>query len=235
MDPLALGFDNENIIQELLSDVLFSPFKITVDKLSILVTKLGVLDNNVVGYQSSFMYKYQGKQSLFVQKIGDKKCQIEVFQKERIAYYEDISPIEVWKKTGILKNYDGSTLFGIEHPITINTLKNYTEPPICSLCKWDNIEIMTQAFKQHLKRKIAVSELNWHYFFIKWKEQSNIIELMAHLKPLYPPNHEFTDRELRAWRRMMKSVGCTDIMPYKRQESKVSIFELNNYIFIKKN
>ena len=66
MDPLALGFDNENIIQELLSDVLFSPFKITVDKLSILVTKLGILDNNVVGYQSSFMYKYQSKQSLFI-------------------------------------------------------------------------------------------------------------------------------------------------------------------------
>ena len=74
MDPLALGFDNENIIQELLSDVLFSSFKITVDKLFILVTKLGVLDNNVVEYQSSFMYKYQGKQSFFVQKIGDKKC-----------------------------------------------------------------------------------------------------------------------------------------------------------------
>ncbi len=81
-----MEFDNENIIQKLLSDVLFSPFKITVDKLSILVTKLGVLDNNVVGYQSSFMYKYQDKQSLFIQKIEDKKCQIEVFQKERIAY-----------------------------------------------------------------------------------------------------------------------------------------------------
>ena len=58
---------------------------------------------------------------------------------------------------------------------------------------------------------------------------------MAHLKPLYPPNYEFTDWELRTWRRMMKSVSCTDITPYKRQESKVSIFELNNYIFIKKN
>ena len=58
---------------------------------------------------------------------------------------------------------------------------------------------------------------------------------MAYLKPLYPPNHEFTDQELRVWRRMIKSMGCTDITPYKRQESKVSIFELNNYIFIKKN
>jgi len=89
-------------------------------------------------------------------------------------------------------------LFGIEHPITINALKNYTESPICSPYEWDNIEIMTQAFKQYLKHKITVSELNWHHFFIKWKEQLNIIELMAHFKLLYPPNHEFTDQELRA-------------------------------------
>src|SRR2546423_13654893 len=32
----VLGFDNENITKELLSDVLFCPFKITVDKLFIL-------------------------------------------------------------------------------------------------------------------------------------------------------------------------------------------------------
>ena len=61
-------------------------FSLVIVVVSILVTKLGVLDNNVVGYQSSFMYKYQDKQSLFIQKIEDKKCQIEVFQKERIAY-----------------------------------------------------------------------------------------------------------------------------------------------------
>ncbi|CAG8852082.1 40244_t:CDS:2, partial [Gigaspora margarita] len=73
----ALGFDDENIIQELLSNVLFCPFKITVDKLSILIIEL------------------------------DNKCYIEIFQKkERIAHYSDISPIEVWKKTEILKNYN---------------------------------------------------------------------------------------------------------------------------------
>ncbi|CAB4490494.1 unnamed protein product [Rhizophagus irregularis] len=80
---------------------------------------------------------------------------------------------------------------------------------------------MIQAFKQHLKRQTTILDLNWHKFFIEWKEQeSNIIEFMAHLKPLYPPNYEFNDRELRAWRLMMKSVGCTNIMPYKKEKSK---------------
>ncbi|CAB4435616.1 unnamed protein product [Rhizophagus irregularis] len=193
-----------------------------VDKLSILVIKFGDSNKkNMVGYQSSFMYKYKKKQSLFLQKIESKNYCIEVFQKkERIAYYIDISPTEVWKKTGILKNYNGNVLFGIEHPITINVLKNYEKLPICSVNEWDNIEIITQAFEQHLKRR-TIADLNWHKFFIEWKEQeSSIIEFMTHLKPLYPPNYEFTDRELRAWRKMMKSVGCTNITPYKKEESK---------------
>ncbi|CAB4473753.1 unnamed protein product [Rhizophagus irregularis] len=147
---------------------------------------------------------------------------LEVFQnKEKVAFYHDASPTDVWKKTGILKNYNGSILFGIEHPVTINALKNYVESPICSVNEWGNIEVMSQAFEKHLKRKISVVGLNWHKFFIEWKEQeSNIIELIMHLKPLYPLDHEFTDRELRAWRKMMKSVDCTNITPYKKQELK---------------
>jgi hypothetical protein len=88
----------------------------------------------MVGYQSCFMYKYQEKQSLLLQKIEGKNCYKEVFQKkERIANYNDISPTEVWKKMGILKNYNGNVLFGIEHPITINVLKNYGKLLICSV------------------------------------------------------------------------------------------------------
>src|SRR6266542_2196958 len=72
--PSALGFDNENIIQELLSDVLFSPFKITVDKLSILVTKLGVLDNNVVGYQSSLCINIRASKVFLYKKLEIKSA-----------------------------------------------------------------------------------------------------------------------------------------------------------------
>ncbi|RHZ78587.1 hypothetical protein Glove_159g30 [Diversispora epigaea] len=126
---------------------------------------------------------------------------------------------------GILRNYDGNTLFGMEH--LINS-KKYKELPICSINEWDNIETMNRAFEQHLKKKIAISSLNWMQFFITWKKQkSNIIELITHLKSLYPSSHEFTDRELCAWRKMMKSVGCINIIPYKKQKSKPEFWTYN--------
>lgn len=53
---------------------------------------------------------------------------------------------------------------------------------------------MTQAFERNLKGKISVVGLDWYRFFIDWKEQeSKIIELMMHLRLLYPPDHEFND------------------------------------------
>ncbi|RHZ79175.1 hypothetical protein Glove_151g136 [Diversispora epigaea] len=64
------------------------------------------------------------------------------------------------------------------------------------------------AYKQHLKRKIAISDIDWYKFFIQWKKQlSSIIEFNTHLKTIYPSDYIFTDHELRTWRAMMKSVG----------------------------
>jgi hypothetical protein len=229
--PSIMGFDNEYIIKQLISDVAFHPFKITIDKLSVLIIELGISDDNdsnFIGYQSSFMHKFHNKQCLFVQKINNRDCQIEIFRnEEKVANYIDISPNEVWKKVGILKNYNGKILFGIDHPITIGALENYAVQPICNVAEWDNIQKMTQAFEQSLKRKIAIAEINWYQFFVKWKnQQTNIIEFITHLQQIYPPNYQFSDRELSSWRRMMKIVGCTNITPYKKKESTVSKFSI---------
>jgi hypothetical protein len=230
--PSLIGFDNEAITAELLSGIQFHPFKITIDKLSVLIIDLGDSNDNFdnivgSGYQSSFMYKYQGNQCLYVQKkIATNNYQIEVFHKEeKIANYNDVSPTAVWDKTKILKNFNGNTLFGIDHTITVDAFKNYSEPPICNVTGWNDIDIMTQAFEQCLKQSIAVVGINWYKFFVSWKEQpSTIIEFTAHLKNIYPVDYVFTDREFRAWRAMMKKVGCTKISPYKRKESKVNMF-----------
>jgi hypothetical protein len=227
--PSVMGFDNEYITKQLISDVVFHPFKISIDKLSVLIIKLGISNDdsdNFIGYQSSFIYKYHNKQSLFVQKINNRNCQIEIFQNGGlVANYNDISPNEVWKKVGILKNYSGKILFGINHPDTIDALENYAERPICNVIEWSNIQIMTQAFEQSLKRKIAIAEINWYQFFDKWKkQQTSIIEFTTHLKQIYPQNYQFSDRELSSWRRMMKNVGCTNITPHKKKESKVRYF-----------
>ncbi|CAG8776937.1 15002_t:CDS:2, partial [Funneliformis caledonium] len=86
---------------QLISDVVFHPFKISIDNLSVLIIKLGISDDdsdNFIGYQSRL-----------------------------VANYSDISPNEVWKKVGILKNYSRKILFGINHQDTIDTLENYVE------------------------------------------------------------------------------------------------------------
>jgi hypothetical protein len=99
--------------------------------------------------------------------------------------------------------------------------------PYCKSRDWNNIQVMTRAFEKCLKRKISVVEidLNWYQFFVKWKEQqTTIIEFTSQLASIYPVNYEITDTILGAWRTMMCYVGCTDITPYKKKESSVSIF-----------
>ena len=92
---------------------------------------------------------------------------------------------------------------------------------------------MTQAFEQSLKRRIAIAEINWYQFFDKWKkQQTSIIEFTTHLKQIYPLNYQFSDRELSSWRRMMKNVSCTNIIPYKKKNLKLVIClkSCNDYI-----
>jgi hypothetical protein len=120
------------------------------------------------------------------------------------------------------KKFSGETLFGINHSNTIYSIKKNTRP-ICYSTEWNDKEILIPAFEQHLKRRIATN-VDWYKFFIQWKEQSSsVIEFKTHLKLIYPPEHEFTDRELRAWRTIMKSVGCTNITPFKNEEPMVNI------------
>ena len=63
------------------------------------------------------------------------------------------------------------------------------------------------------------SGLNWHKFFTEWKQQkTTVIEFTSHLASIYQPNVEITDVMLKAWRRMMKVVGCTNITPFGEDE-----------------
>jgi hypothetical protein len=227
--PSIMGFDNENIVEQLLHGVTFQPFKIQVDNLSIFISKLGATstenENSIQsGYQSSFISKFRGKQCLFVQQINDNGYKIDIFHKnEKIASYNNISLNEVWVNTGVLKKYNGETLFGIHHPVTINSIKK-NNGPICYVTDWNNKDLLTSAFEQHLKRRISGINLDWYRFFIQWKEQpSSIIEFKTHLKTIYPSDYIFNDRELRAWRAMLRSVGCTNITPFKNDELKVRL------------
>ncbi|CAH1760750.1 9477_t:CDS:2 [Entrophospora sp. SA101] len=82
--------------------------------------------NGGTGYQSSLIYKYKKKHSLFVSTIEDNVCIIKVYhENELIDSLEGTSPIEVWKKTNYIQKYDGYQLFGLDNIIVQNFIKKH--------------------------------------------------------------------------------------------------------------
>ena len=221
------------IIGQLQAKVLFFPLQIVIYGIKVFMATLGTsgkADLNFAGpgYRSSFFYKYHGKYCLICQSITNTGFWIDIYyQEKKVQVYSGNSPTDVWKKVDILKNFDGKDLYGLCDQLVIQSIRNYMNTPYCKSRDWNNIQVITRAFEKCLKRKISVVkiDLNWYQFFVKWKEQqTTIIEFTSQLASIYPVNYEITDTILGAWRTMMRYVGCTDITPYKKKESSVSIF-----------
>jgi hypothetical protein len=227
----VLGFDDEKMVEQLQVDVSFFPFKIVTNGITVFVASIGSSDQEELnfagsGYRSSFHHRYLGNWSLICQSIIDaEKCQIDIYSHGKlICTHIGSTPADVWNRLSILSKLNRKELFGLSDPIVIQEIKNYINKPCCTLSDWYDVDKMTLAFEKCLKRKIATSDLNWHQFFIGWKQLStNIIELTTHLSTIYPPDFEITDIVLGAWKRMLQNVGCTNITPYEKKISKVSI------------
>ena len=88
---------------------------------------------------------------------------------------------------------------------------------------WAFEGILENLYKYHLKRRISSQEIRWHDLFDKWLDQkSDILELREAILDLYSPNYEISDREWHAWKAFVQNAGCTNITPFKKEESKVS-------------
>ncbi|CAG8480690.1 16576_t:CDS:2, partial [Cetraspora pellucida] len=128
-----LGLEQIKTSQKLLEDVVFYPFIIEVENLSIFV--------------SSF------------DKISHSNQKTIVYQNSQIvAEYKDNSPNAVWCQTGILKSIPGDTLFAINHLITLQKLDQAYQtnqiltPNQCTLVNWNNKAVMKHLFDIHLKK-----------------------------------------------------------------------------------
>jgi hypothetical protein len=224
--PLVMGFDIPHISETLLSDVHFHPFAFKIENLSIMVFSIGVSKNpdwNYAGegYKSSFIHNYNHSRSLFFQEFDDEEAIVRVYKEfQEICVFRDTNPNLVWKKIGILTKFKGSTLFGLEHN-KIKLVIDREKIPYCTIDDWDNEEIMNKVFNYHLKKRVLMS-INWKNLFIEWQNQiSSIIELTQKLKEIYPVGYIIEDRELRAWKALLRHAGCTKITPFKKEESKV--------------
>ncbi|GBC10581.1 hypothetical protein RclHR1_09740006 [Rhizophagus clarus] len=74
-----------------------------------------------------------------------------------------------------------------------------------------------------LKDQITLQKLNnlriLQCVFREW-------ELNSELKLLYPPEYQFSDRELSAWLSLLCAAGCSDITPWSHGKSKVGFYTI---------
>lgn len=224
---LVFGLENKDITDQLLVDIPFRPFTIQVDKFSIIIYSLGVSAKEGYlgagpGYTSSFIHKYSQKRCLFIQKIRESDCIIQMwYENVQLFEYVGNTPVEVWSKTKMLEKFCGTSLFGLEHPTTQCLLKQL-QVPTCKPDQWSNKSVMTSLYDYHLKRR-TIRTVDWLQFFTSWSNRkSNIIELTMSLRSMYPEKHVFNERELQAWNSMLKAAGCTDITPFDSDISSAS-------------
>ncbi|RIB27106.1 hypothetical protein C2G38_2137968 [Gigaspora rosea] len=229
--PLLLGWDDNEIIKELSSDVCFFPFSISYNKLNIFIHGIGVsnkleLKNAGDGYHATILHFYKKKRSYFHQFIQNNTCKIQIICENRIEVeYTDNTPQTVWEKvwndSKVLYEYNGITLFGINSSKTqqqIEDLKRLT----CTTTEWNNQDQMNKLYNYYIKRHIKSSNINWYKLFLTWIEKKiTIIELYSELSKIYPLNYKLKNEEIGRWKTFLKAVGCSNIASFTTEESKV--------------
>ncbi|PKC63165.1 hypothetical protein RhiirA1_537946 [Rhizophagus irregularis] len=235
--PAIMGFYNDQIIERLLQDVTFFPIYIKIQSFLVVVSNIGYSKNNGCrgagnGFTSSILTKFQKKHSFVSQRIENNTCILRIYHESNIvAQFEDETPTNVWKKSGINKKFDGIDLFGITHSSVQTILQN---PPknnilrICTVDEWNNFEILQQAFDRHIKsRKTGKTALldNWQSLFIDWLSQkSTIIQIPKALQNIYPVDYQIHHKELCAWKAMLIACGCTNVTPFEKKESNIEFW-----------
>ncbi|CAG8685296.1 5009_t:CDS:2, partial [Gigaspora rosea] len=204
---LMLGHDKKSIMQELLWDIPFRPFKIEYNKHQIWIHSLGTSENPDFlgagpGYLSLFLYFYtknKKKQRVLIwQTIDEDGCHIEIYcDDELLDEFHDKTPSTVWKNANFLNNTDRIGLFGLKNNITQDQL-NKMHNLKCLPKDWKNELQMTKLYNHHL-RKRTISAINWYSVFINLLDQSTIIELYT--------------------------TGCSSITPFSRDESQQFLYE----------
>ncbi|POG79108.1 hypothetical protein GLOIN_2v1530472 [Rhizophagus irregularis DAOM 181602=DAOM 197198] len=119
-----MGWNNENILEILKNDIEFFPVICTVGKYKIFLYAIGYSLNKgwISGYEASIIHVFDKKQGILVSKIENEDC-IASFDKHCciVEIYQDsqlkkrvigASPDDVWRKTGLIQNYNRTQLFG---------------------------------------------------------------------------------------------------------------------------
>ncbi|PKK39100.1 hypothetical protein RhiirC2_859393 [Rhizophagus irregularis] len=126
-----MGWNNENILEILKNDIEFFLVICTVGKYKIFLYAIGYSLNKGwmyagSGYEASIIHVFDKKQGILVSKIENEDCIVEIYQdsqfKKRVI---GASPDDVWRITGLIQNYNGTQLFGLDNSIIQQLIKKH--------------------------------------------------------------------------------------------------------------
>ncbi|RIB13654.1 hypothetical protein C2G38_2197242 [Gigaspora rosea] len=229
----VMGFEYEIIIQQLIDDVEFFPIFLQIENFNVIISSIGDLDENKfygvgAGFVSSFTARYRSAQHLFVLKIEENQCNLEIYlESDCTNQIIGQTPDDVWKKVGIHKKHTRSYIFGVTDELVrehIEMLKN--KSPKCTPNDWVNFQQLEKVFNRHIKsRKIPNAMTNWQLLFYKWYQQkSSIIQFPLILEKIYTLEYNFQEKELRAWWSIFVACGCTNVTPVPKKESLIEFW-----------
>ena len=213
------------MLEQSLTGIEFRPFLIRVDKYIIYITALGEVNKTGagIGYTAMFASEHLGRYAKYIQRIDLDGCHIDIYQDGAlIQRFISATPNEVWIVSKKLRKFRGTQLFGLEHSLTQQVLSDHRIPK-CDETFWHNKNIMNYLYNHFLCRQ-TISNIQWHQFFIDWQNNPcTIIEFHNSITALYSPQYTFKDRELRAWKAMLKAAGCHEITPFESKVNKPMI------------
>lgn len=177
-------------------------------------------------FQNSIIHTFEKQQGIFVSQIENKHCIVEIYQDSQLKKrFIGIDLDDVWKQTGLIQQYNGTQLFGLDNSIIQRLIQKH-QVPTCKLKNWQDQSIMEPVFNYYLKKRTLAS-VNWHQLFISWAESDiTIIDLKSQLKIIYPRNYNFDECEFRAWKAMLYVSRCTNIIPWPCNESEVNFYHI---------
>ncbi|RHZ62249.1 hypothetical protein Glove_341g69 [Diversispora epigaea] len=237
---IVMGFDKESIFSELLHNIEFHPYSISLaDKLSIMVFSLSVSKKkgwmgSGEGYMASFIHVFRKERCTIVQKFVKNKSVVEIWNNIiKISQYEGNSPVNVWQKVGILEKYRGTQLFGLEHTYTQSVLQQ-SHISKCQPSQWNNEELMNHLYEYHLKRQTIV-EINWLQLFKQWESNGYIIEINTTLSNFLSVSKKkgwmgSGEGYMASFIHVFRKERCTIVQKFVKNKSVVEIW--NNIIKI---
>ena len=122
-------------------DVEFFPVTYLVGEYKFFLYAIGCSSNESwkyagSGFQASIIHTFERKQGIFVSRIENEHCIVEIYQDFQLKKrFIGVSPDDVWQKTGQIQKYNGTQLFGLDN-LVIQQLIQKHRIPTCKLINW---------------------------------------------------------------------------------------------------